>query len=311
MNQLTSAKMLLDDELQALLLLSSLPDSWDTLVVSLSNSAPKGKLTMECVKASLLNEETRRKEMGVSSQSEANVTQGSGNNRGRSKQRQQQNRDKSKGRSKSRSKYICYYCEKPGHIQKYCRKFKRDKGKEPEKSETSRNQEDKDTATLTISDEIVELFVVADEGSLNLASDECTWIVDSAASYHITPHKEYFSSYTCGDFGRVKMGNDGVSNVVGMGTICLLTSTGCNLILRNVRHVPDIRLNLISSGILDDDGYAQNAQGGVWKCSKGNLIVARAKKQNIMYVILVRDECYWQFRPFPNSNNILTQSSNQ
>ncbi|KAF8413693.1 hypothetical protein HHK36_001685 [Tetracentron sinense] len=45
-NQLTSMEMVLDDELQALLLLSSLPDSWETLVVSLSNSAPDGIVTM-------------------------------------------------------------------------------------------------------------------------------------------------------------------------------------------------------------------------------------------------------------------------
>ncbi|BBH02116.1 hypothetical protein Prudu_012586 [Prunus dulcis] len=43
-NLLTNMKMVLDDELQALVLLSSLPDSWDTLVVSLSNSAPQGFL---------------------------------------------------------------------------------------------------------------------------------------------------------------------------------------------------------------------------------------------------------------------------
>ena len=36
-NQLTNREIMLDDELQALLLLSFLPDSWDTLVVSLSN----------------------------------------------------------------------------------------------------------------------------------------------------------------------------------------------------------------------------------------------------------------------------------
>ncbi|VFQ87425.1 unnamed protein product [Cuscuta campestris] len=63
-NQLAGMKMKLEDELQALLLLSSLSDSWDTLVVSLSNSAPDGKMTMEMVKASLLNEEARRKESG-------------------------------------------------------------------------------------------------------------------------------------------------------------------------------------------------------------------------------------------------------
>lgn len=39
-NQLSTMKLVLEDELLALLLLSSLPDSWNTLVISLSNSAP-------------------------------------------------------------------------------------------------------------------------------------------------------------------------------------------------------------------------------------------------------------------------------
>ena len=60
-------KVLLDDELQALLLLSSLLGSLDTLVVSLSNLMPDGKLTMEIVKENLLNEEARRKEKVESS----------------------------------------------------------------------------------------------------------------------------------------------------------------------------------------------------------------------------------------------------
>ena len=62
--QLANMKMTLDDELQALLLLSSLPDSWETLVVSLSNSTPDGKLTIANVSSSLLDEETRRKASG-------------------------------------------------------------------------------------------------------------------------------------------------------------------------------------------------------------------------------------------------------
>ena len=57
-------KLVTDYELQALLLLSSFPNSWETLVVSLSNSTPNGVLQLAVVKDSLLNEETRRKDMG-------------------------------------------------------------------------------------------------------------------------------------------------------------------------------------------------------------------------------------------------------
>ena len=60
-NQMVTMKLVINDELQVLLLLSSLPDSWETLIVSLSNSAPNGVLQLAMVKNSLLNEETKKK----------------------------------------------------------------------------------------------------------------------------------------------------------------------------------------------------------------------------------------------------------
>jgi len=60
-NQLIKIEIKLDDELPAVLLLNSLPKSWNTLVATLSNSGPAGKLTMDTVTGSLLNEEVRRK----------------------------------------------------------------------------------------------------------------------------------------------------------------------------------------------------------------------------------------------------------
>jgi hypothetical protein len=167
-NQLSAMKMSLDDELQALLLLSSLPESWDTLVVSLSNSAPEGKLTMEMVKASLLNEETRRKDMGSSNRSEANYV-AQDDKRGRSKNRTSHNRDSSRGRSKSKSKFTCHYCNKPGHLKKYCRKWKRDKSKErKDKGESSEQQADEKKTTAVAIGE--DLLFIGDQGYLNLDS---------------------------------------------------------------------------------------------------------------------------------------------
>lgn len=42
--------MILDDELEVLLLLNYLPDSWGNLVISLSNLTPNGQLTLDMVK---------------------------------------------------------------------------------------------------------------------------------------------------------------------------------------------------------------------------------------------------------------------
>ncbi|MCO5608620.1 hypothetical protein L7F22_062833 [Adiantum nelumboides] len=50
-----------DDKLKAIFLLMTLPDSWETLVVSLSNNP---NLTFDGVRGSILNEEIRRKASG-------------------------------------------------------------------------------------------------------------------------------------------------------------------------------------------------------------------------------------------------------
>ncbi|VFQ83449.1 unnamed protein product [Cuscuta campestris] len=278
-NQLSSMKLVLDDELQALLLLSSLPESWETLVVSLSNSALEGKLTMDVVKSSLLNEEARRRDMSSSSYSDqAHVAEVEG--RGRHRHRDFESR----GRSKSRSEVKCFYCDKPGRKISQCRKMKRDKAQpKEEKGQTSEKKEEKGTAALADAD---DLFFVCDDTNFDVAFQDCTWIIDSGASCHLTPHWEFFSSYTSGDFGYVKMGKgDKSSKIVGMGTVCLKTNTGCRLILRDVRHVPEFRFNLISAGGLDGDGYVSRFGEGKWKLTKGSLVVARGKIENRIYVM--------------------------
>ena len=99
----------------------------------------------------------------------------------------------------------------------------------------------------------------------------------------MTSHGEFFSTYTIGDYDNVRMGNDGISKIVGIRNVVLQTNTGCRLILRDVRHVPEIRLNLISAGKLDDEGYSSHFGDGKWKLTNGSLIVAKGKKSNTLY----------------------------
>ena len=80
-NQLATMKIVLDDELQAFLILGPLPNSWKTLVVTVSNSACGGVLSTSQVTSSIFTEETKRKTTNIDSNIQALITE----NRGRSK----------------------------------------------------------------------------------------------------------------------------------------------------------------------------------------------------------------------------------
>lgn len=267
-----------DDEVQALWLLGTLPDSWETFRMSLCNSAPDGIVTMEIAKSSVMNEEMRRKSQDSSSESEVLYTE----DRGRSKSKGPKGKDR--GRSKSRGDYKdikCHYCGKMGHMKKKCFKFKRDEKNGKSKDEKNNHENNNTIASAFTGD----LVIVCDENLINVVCHETSWIVDSGASHHVTSRKEFFTSYTSGDFGTLKMGNNGLSKVVGFGNVCLLTNNGATLLLKDVRHAPDVRLNLISVGKLDDDGFCSTFGSEQWKLTKGSMVVARGNKTSSLYMM--------------------------
>ena len=67
----------------------------------------------------------------------------------------------------------------------------------------------------------------------------------------------------------------GESKLIGVGDVCLPTNMGVQLLLKGVKHAPDVRFNLIYVQILDNDGYDSHFGSGKWKLTKGNLVVAR------------------------------------
>ena len=52
---------------------------------------------------------------------------------------------------------------------------------------------------------------------------------------------------------------------------------GCTLTLKDVQHIQNLRLNLISMHMLDKDGYNHFINSGNWKLTKGTLVVARGR----------------------------------
>ena len=96
-------------------------------------------------------------------------------------------------------------------------------------------------------------------------------------------HRNWYSTYQSIDDGVVYMGNDVTCKTVGIGSIRIRMFDGIVRTLTNVRHVPDLKKNLISLGVLDSSGYKGSVHGGVLKISKGILIVMKANRVGNLY----------------------------
>ena len=66
----------------------------------------------------------------------------------------------------------------------------------------------------------------------------------------------------------------------------LMESSTYVRVLSNVRHVPDLRKNLISLGILDDLGYPYSSNGGIMKITKGASMMMKGQKVSTLYRLI-------------------------
>uniref|UniRef100_A0A7N2MUY1 Retrovirus-related Pol polyprotein from transposon TNT 1-94 n=1 Tax=Quercus lobata TaxID=97700 RepID=A0A7N2MUY1_QUELO len=266
-NQLSSVEIDFDDEIRALIILASLPNSWEAMRMAVSNSTGKEKLKYNDIRDLILAEEIRRRDAGESSGSGSALnleTRGRGNNRnsnrGRSKSR---NSNRNRSKSRSGQQVQCWNCGKTGHFRNQC------------KSPKKKNEDDSANA---VTEEVHDALLLAVDSPLD------DWVLDSGASFHTTPHREIIQNYVAGDFGKVYLADGLALDVVGMGDVRILLPNGSIWLLEKIRHIPDLRRNLISVGQLDDEGHAILFVGGTWKVTKGARVLARGKKTGTLYM---------------------------
>ncbi|XXG70306.1 hypothetical protein AAC387_Pa06g3094 [Persea americana] len=121
--------------------------------------------------------------------------------------------------------------------------------------------------------------------SVTVGSSATECILDSGCSYHMCPYRDWFTNYQSIDGGKVLMGNNAVCKVVGIGVIKIKMHDGIVRTLSDVRHIPELKKNLISLGTLDSNGCTYKAGGGVMRISKGALVVMKGLKQNGLYFL--------------------------
>ncbi|GFY93939.1 hypothetical protein Acr_09g0003850 [Actinidia rufa] len=199
------------------------------------------------------------------SESQALVSEGSrerGRGQGRSHHK---GTGKGRWRSQARDRTVrCFYCDQEGHIKRDCPKYKA----QDQSSDTAA------TAVMAV-DESEVLLAASDNGK----SD---WVLDSGSAYHLCRDREVFSTYAACE-GRIWMANNTSSRVVGRGSIRFRMTDGRSVTLTEVRHVPNLRKNLISIGMLDSKGCSFEASGGILRVSKGNKKMLWEKKTGGLY----------------------------
>lgn len=99
------------------------------------------------------------------------------------------------------------------------------------------------------------------------------------------PQKNWFLSYKSYEGENVLLGNNKACKIVGIGSIKLKLADGTEKVLTDVRHIPELKWNLVSVGMLDSHGFCCKVEGGVLKVLKGSLVIIKGRLDNGLYIL--------------------------
>ena len=112
----------------------------------------------------------------------------------------------------------------------------------------------------------------------------------------MTGMKSYFNTIDENIKGVIRFGDE--SSVVneGKGSISVCDSDGKELNLDGVLFVPTLRVNILSIGRLDDDGFTSTLGGGILSIfdNKGEVFARIQKSRGSMYLIKLNVPEYCQ-----------------
>ena len=108
----------------------------------------------------------------------------------------------------------CFHWQKMGQVKRECRLWEREQTKE--KGDAQENNKENTTAIID-----GNLDIIYDKSLVNLTCQTSDWVINSSDLFHVTAYRDYFTSYANGDYGHVRMRNEGTSKIVGRGDICL------------------------------------------------------------------------------------------
>jgi transposase InsO family protein len=259
-DKLTALGEELKDHLLVAMLLSSLPETYSTLITALE-SRPDTELTLGFVKGKLIDEYKRRKGVPDSEDSSTAL------------------RASQKTNSVGESDRSCFFCKKSGHFKQDCFKYKKWKANN-EKREKVNEVKDKNERSGSV------CFSVHDR-----KNQKDVWYIDSGATSHMSNDESFFKTLEKRKMRDVTVANGESAKVLGIGTGELHCLNGkdeaVKVCLENVLYVPDLTENLLSVKRLAKTGHSVGFTGEQCEISKNNIVIAKGKLSPDMYELRV------------------------
>ncbi|KAH9696084.1 hypothetical protein KPL71_023037 [Citrus sinensis] len=111
------------------------------------------------------------------------------------------------------------------------------------------------------------------------------WILNTGATYHLCPIKEWFTDFRNLESSAVVMGNDQPCCTMGIGTIRLKIFDGMVRELKEVRFVPALKKNLISVGALEAKGYKVTIKNSIMKFTHRAMVILQGVRRHNLYYL--------------------------
>ena len=138
--------------------------------------------------------------------------------------------------------------------------------------------------------------------------DHEAWLIDSGASFHFTPHIEWFCEYEKYDGGDFLLGDDRKARIIGHGRVKLKLQGGRVITLPGVLHIPALAKNLIFVSKLDDTGVKMLFEKDTCKMVQEALVLMQGVQIGTLYELqssTIIDGCNSSVVPKSRAENLV------
>ena len=118
---------------------------------------------------------------------------------------------------------------------------------------------------------------------MEIETEEEDSVLDLGCTYHMTSKKNWFVDYKSQEGDSVYIGNNQDCEIIGL--VLLKLSNNREVLLKGVRHVPKLKRNLISLGMLDGLRCFIYIERGFMKVERQGRVILNSRKVEGLYTV--------------------------